>query len=302
MSTPTTILQAALASGATERKLLAPLICAVAGEVEGLAPQAFLRNATKLANTLRDLQRGLNLDVVVPESGSCIELEALGATLDWNSYPPKLVSPIRSASVPSDVERRGRLPMLTDTITRLKTVLGDRAAIGVALSGPQKLVSASDGHISLSDAAELVLTMVRLICSKGVNLIWLLEDSSNPPSDLEEWQLATAPILGTIRFYQAVPALHLPGNAEGWLPIVQELGSSAITCVDPEKSPGLATAVSNAGLFGVIVDSELTEITPSLRQFIGSHGCMLITSDADWSGRIPAREMGNKIELLKGLI
>lgn len=302
MSTPTTVLQTALASGATERKLLAPLICAIAGEVEGLAPQAFLRNATKLANTLRDLQRGLNLDVVVPESGSYIELEVLGATLDWNSYPPKLISPIKSTSVPSDIERRGRLPMLADTITRLKTVLGSRAAIGIALSGPQKLVSVSDGHVSLSDAAELVLAMVRLVCSKGVNLIWLLEDSSNPPSDLEEWQIVTTPIFGTIRFYQAVPALHLPGNAESWLPIVEGLGSSAVTCVDPEKSPDLATFVSNIGLFGAIVNPEIRELSPLARQFVSKPGCLFITSDADWSGRVPAREMGNKIELLKGLI
>lgn len=300
--TPISILQTALDSGAAERKLLAPLICAIAGEVEGLAPQAFLRNATKLANTLRDLQRGLGLDVVVPESGSTIELEALGAKLDWNSYPPKIISPFRSASLPSDLERRGRIPMLVDTVTRLKTVLGNRAAIGVALNGPQRLVSASCGGISLSDAAEVVLAMVRLVCSKGVNLVWLLEDSATPPSDSAEWQMVTAPILGTIRFYQAIPALHLPGAADDWLPIVEELGNNAVTCVDPEKSPGLAAAVSNAGLFGTIVSPELTEVTPLLRQFISSPGCLLITSDADWSGRIPAREMGSKIELLKELI
>ena len=299
---PITILQTALASGATERKLLAPLICAIAGEVEGLSPQAFLHNATKLANTLRDLQRGLGLNVVVPESGSNIELEALGAKLDWNSYPPKIISNIQSASVPSDFERRGRLPMLVDTVTRLKTVLGNRVAIGAALNGPQRLVAATGGEISLSDAAELVLAMVRLVCSKGVNLVWLLEDSANPPSDSAEWQMVTAPILGTIRFYQAVPALHLPGEADGWLPIVEELGSNAVTCVDPEKSPGLAAAVSNSGLFGAIVSPELTDITPVMRQYISSPGCLLLTSDADWSGRVPAREMSNKIEMLKGLI
>jgi len=39
-----------------------------------------------------------------------------------------------------------------------------------------------------------------------------------------------------------------------------------------------------------------------MRQYISSPGCLLLTSDADWSGRVPAREMSNKIEMLKGLI
>jgi len=302
MATPKTILQTALAGGAAERTLLAPLVCAAAGEVEGLTPRAMLRNPTKLANTLRDLQRGLALDIVVPESGSYIELEALGVTLNWDSYPPRIITPLRSASPPPDLERRGRLPMLSDTLTRLKTVLGERAVTGVALGGPQRLVAASGGNITLSAAAELVLATVRLVCSKGVDLIWLMEESADPPGDFSEWLMVTAPIWGTIRFYQAVPALHLPGRADGWLPVVEELGNNAVTCIDPEMAPNLAAQVSSTGLYGAIIVPGKIKPTPTLLQFLNSPGCLLLTSDADWAGRVPAREFGNTAELIKGLL
>jgi len=192
--------------------------------------------------------------------------------------------------------------MLSDTLTRLTAVLGDRAVTGVALSGPQRLVTASGGHITLSDAAELVLATVRLVCSKGVNLVWLMEESTDPPRDFAEWLMVTASIWGTIRFYQAVPALHLPGRADGWLPVVEELGNIAVTCIDPELAPGLAAQVSSTGLYGAIIVPGKIKPTPLLLQFLNSPGCLLLTNDADWAGRVPAREFGHTAGLLKGLL
>lgn len=302
MANPKAVLQTVLAGGSVERTLLAPLVCAVAGEVEGLAPQAFLRNATKLANTLRDLQRGLDLDIVVPESGTHIKLEALGVGLDWSCFPPRLTAQLRTGSLPTDLERRGRMPILLDTVTRLSPMLGGRAAIGIGLSGPQRLVTATEGRLSLSAAAELVLATVRLICAGGVDLIWILEDGANPPQDMSEWLSATTPIWGTIRFHQAVPALHLSGGADGWLAAVKELGETVVPCIDPVQAQVLANTARKIGLYGAVTSPVSRGISPDLREFVRGPGCLLLTSDTDWFGRVPARNLGSEIELLRQLL
>jgi hypothetical protein len=309
MLTPKQILKPVLSGGTVERTLLAPLTCVIASEVEGLSPREFLRSSTKLANTLRDLQRGLGLDIVVPESGSNIELEALGADLDWSSFPPRISTPPRE-TFDSHLEGLGRIPVLLDTIDRLKHMLGDRAAIGVALQGPQKLSALSGNHLTIADAAELILTVTRLVCSKGVDLIWILEDGSKPPTDQSNWLSLTAPIWGTIRFYQAVPALHLSGPSDGWLATVAELGGTAIPCVDPIQSPTLASAVREMGIYGAIVsvkggqsgvESDETKIAV-LREFTDGPGCLLLTSDDEWYGRVQARQLNSTTEKLKKML
>jgi hypothetical protein len=78
----------AINSRRLERPLVAPLLAAAAGEVEGLSPQAVLGHPTKLSNLLRDLTVGLRADVAVAEFGSLWDAEALGVPIDWSGGIP----------------------------------------------------------------------------------------------------------------------------------------------------------------------------------------------------------------------
>ncbi|MBP1155736.1 MULTISPECIES: hypothetical protein [unclassified Paenibacillus] len=300
MSSPKELLNTVLTGGRAGRKLLAPLVCAAAGEMASLSPKEFLNNSTKMANTLRDLQRALGLDVVVPESGSNIEWEALGAKLDWSVYPP------RPNSYPFEgdiaLAFRGRMPVLVETVKRLKQMLGDKAAVAVALQGPQRISDAGD--VGLDDAADFVLRMARVACESGADLIWLKEDGEHPPLDTDEYLALTAPIWGTIRFYQSVPALHLAGSADRWLDTVLDAGGSVIPCIDPLRSPELSAALKSAGTYGAIVGDDMLTLdkAASLRAFAQEPGCLLLTSESDWFGRVTARDFQTSIDQWKMLI
>ncbi len=268
MASPKQALLSAMAGGGAERKLLAPLLCAAAAETAGLPPKEFLHNATKLANTLRDLQRTLGLDAIVPESGFEPEGEA------------------------------SRRPVLLETLKRLKQMVGEKAAIAVALPGPQKLSAASGGEMDLDEAANSVLQAARLVCENGADLIWIMEDGDRFPQDANDYIALMAPVWGTIRFYQTVPALHLQGAADGWLDAVLNMDEGVLPCVDPIRSPALRQAAAD-GVFGAILhhgdDIHSAEITDFVRQ----PGCTLLTSDTDWYGQIPARDFQAVIDRWK---
>lgn len=293
---PGQILQQALTGGAIERPLIAPLATAVAGELAGLSPRAFLANATKLANSLNDLQRALSLDVVVAESGAALELEVLGAVLDWERWPPRPQAPLRPGPVPADLSTRGRLPVLLDAIGRLHTMLADRALVGVALYGPWRLARLAGAACPPAPAAALTLSLARLCCEAGARLIWLLEDGRDPPPDAGAYAAALAPVVGTIRFYQSVPALHLPGAAGGWQEVLKAMGGAVVPCYDPAAAPQLAAVVSPGTAYGIIVPAATATDNP--RSTAGP-GCLLLTSDREWAGQVAARELAQAVAALK---
>jgi hypothetical protein len=103
------LVRQALAGRGGDRPLFAPRACAIAGEIEGLSPPELLADPTKLANLLRELQRGSGLDVVWVASGSGIE------------HDPR------------------RLDAALEAARRLRAVLSDGAALGWSLPGPATL-------------------------------------------------------------------------------------------------------------------------------------------------------------------
>lgn len=270
MATPKDLLLSAMAGGGAERKLLAPLVCAAAAETAGLSAAEFLHNATKLANTLRDLQRTLGLDAIVPESGCDPESEA------------------------------SRRPILLETIKRLKQMVGERAVIAVALQGPQKMSAASGGGMDLDEAADSVLQSARSVCESGADLIWIMEDGDRLPQDADDYTALMAPVWGTIRFYQTVPALHLRGAADGWLDAVVNLDEGVLPCVDPIRSPALRQAVST-GVFGAILNHEDDIQSSEISHFVRQPGCVLLTSERDWHGDVAARDFQAMVNQWKRL-
>lgn len=306
MATAKQVIQSVLLGGVAERTLFAPLVSAAACAVTNLGPEEFLTHPTKLTNTLRDLQQGLALDIVIPESGSHLVAEAAGAELTWNTFPPDLNWSMDRIDA-FNLEGAGRLPTLLDVIDRLKYMLRERAAIGLMLDGPQRLSVLSGGKLSLDEAAQILLNITKQILSKGgVDILWFREEGP-PPPDGEEWMSVMDPLWGSIRFFQTLPALHLAGKADGWLDLIEGTGPICLPCFDPVQSPLLADRMRHGGNFGIIVPAARLgtdgdeEGKETYRSCLAEKDCVLVTNDGDWFGHVPPQAFKKGVERLRDL-
>jgi hypothetical protein len=310
--------------------LVAPLVAALGGEVEGLAPREVLSDATRLSGAVRELTRSLGVDVATVEFGSRWELEAAGVVLDWSAgFPPRA-----AAGAPVREPAGGRAPALLDAIDRVATVLGEAAVVAASVTGPvaaaAELAAASapapgvgaparhaavrappapaGGHGAATPsstlepgtagdvraAARLALAAVRALCEAGARLIWLVEDGARPPADAAALAQALTPVLGTVRFYRATPALHLAGAADPWLDAVKRL-RQAVPCFDPARSPALAAEFAGGRrAFGVLAAPG--DPPHALSQ---DPSCVLVAHDGELAGRVPARELQSAVRALR---
>ncbi len=172
---PAQILQTAAMGGTVQRPLLAPLVSAVAGELQGLQPEEFLRDTTKLSNAIRDLSRSLNVDVTVAEFGTLWDAEAMGLPLDWSGgFPPEPRGEL-PVPPPEDFAGSGRGPVVLEAVRRLSSLLGERVIVSAGVTGPARLSRLSGARLSAVEAVDLVLSAVRSLCEAGTKLVWVVE-------------------------------------------------------------------------------------------------------------------------------
>lgn len=282
--------------GTVGRPLLGPLVSAVAGELQGLSPEEFLRDTTKLSNAVRDLARSLNVDVAVAEFGTLWDAEAMGLDLDWSGgFPPE---PDGQIPVPpsEDFAGSGRGPVVIEAVRRLSGLLGDRVVVSAGVTGPARLSRLSGGNVPPAEAAGLILPAVRLLCEAGARLIWVVEDET-PPDDPSDLVSAMMPVWASIAFYQGIGALHVAGAADGWEPFIAS-GGPYLTCFDPDGSPTLASRFRSSGSFGLALPPG--EPGGTARALASTGRCFLLTNDGELSGRVPARDLRKTASALRG--
>ncbi|MEA2358307.1 MAG: hypothetical protein QOI62_1567 [Solirubrobacteraceae bacterium] len=284
--------------GTSDAPLVAPLIAALAGEVEGLSPTEVLANATKLSVLVRDLTRSLRAEVATVEFASAWDLEAAGAVLDWSGgFPPRVVG--GAVGDPAALTSSGRGPALLDAVGREVALLGDEAVVAASVTGP---VAATDAlpALDVAGAARLALAAVRALCDAGAGLVWVVEDGERPPADAELLARACASVFGTARFYRATAALHLRGAADGWLEAVRAL-RQAVPCFDADASPALAAELGGGTRpFGLIVGLDgAGSATIALAK---DPRCRLLVHDGELAGRRAARELHGAVAALRELI
>ena len=292
---PAQILQTAAMGGTVQRPLLAPLVSAGAGELQGLEPEEFLRDTTKLSNAIRDLARSLNVDVAVAEFGSLWDAEAMGLPLDWSAgFPPE---PKGELPVPSsaDFASSGRGPVVLEAVRRLSGLLGARVIVSAGVTGPVRLSRLSGGKQSALEAVDLVLSAVRSLCEAGAKLIWVVEDPE-PPEEPEALADAMVPVWQSIAFYQGTGALHIAGAADGWEPVVSS-GGPYLACFDPDASPGLAERFRSSGSFGLALPPG--QPGEAARELASTGRCVLLTNDAELAGVVAARDLRKTVSALR---
>jgi len=292
---PAQVLQAATTTGGTvECPLLAPLASAVAGELQGMGPEEFLRDTTKLSNAVRDLARSLKVDVAVAEFGTLWDAEAMGLPLDWSDGLPKPAGEL-PASPPADFAGSGRGPVVIEAVRRLSGLLGERVLVSAGVTGPTRLSRLSGGNLSAVEAVDLVLSAVRSLCEAGTKLIWVVEDEV-PPDDPDALADAMVPAWQSIAFYGGMGVLHVSGAADGWEPIVSS-GGPFLACFDPEASPGLAEHFRHAGSFGLALPP--CEPGETARELASGGRCVLLTNDAELAGVVAARDLRKTVSALR---
>src|SRR6266571_2702797 len=100
------------------RPLVLPIVFSLGAKVENVSAAAFLKNPTKIASALRQMRSHLQTDGVACYFDPYLEVEALGATLEYKSEgePPGIRWPSSAAAgkipsglrSPEDAAQHGR--------------------------------------------------------------------------------------------------------------------------------------------------------------------------------------------------
>jgi Uroporphyrinogen decarboxylase (URO-D) len=230
--TPRQILKGLLQGTPPPRPLFLPIVFSLGAKVENLPLRAFLCNATKITNSLRQIRTHLRSDGVACYFDPYLEAESLGATLQYTAedQPPTMKWPhaVEAGELPEnlrspeDAAKSPRVTVAVEVIERLKALLRDEPLLLAGVTGPFTLAAHllnlrpadAPPREDFSDAAlELAADTITQIATKfveaGANVIFIQENifpvlSAEP---CEAWAASLAPAFNIIRFYEALPVL-----------------------------------------------------------------------------------------------
>ena len=219
---------------APPRPLFLPVVFSPGARVENQPLSAFLANPTKICNAQRQLRGPLRTDGFSCYFDPFLEVEALGATLQWGAadQPPAVRWPqgAESGELPDDLRspeeavRAGRVPVALDVLRRLKAMLRDDSILMAGVTGPFTLAVRitqleTGGAWRAQEIPESVLELAASVVSRisgalveaGASLI-MIQEEVLPALSQERcaaWASALEPAFNIIRFYEALPVLQL---------------------------------------------------------------------------------------------
>jgi hypothetical protein len=207
-----------LSGRAPDRPLLVPLVHALAAQVVGWDIEPYLHDVPRMVRGSQALWRALGIDAIVSAGASCAEAEALGARLDWSTYPPAIAAPPNlDPGSPADVVTAGtRLSTAAEATSRLAATPGLDAAVVSAVTGPATLAAQASGDAAsderaLERAGDIIREVALAFARAGATALFVVEDRPppGPPHVHTVWRDALTSIAKVVRFHQAVPALVL---------------------------------------------------------------------------------------------
>ncbi len=256
-------------AGFQGQAIFAPVIHLMGSQIEAIEEDEFLYNPTRLSKGLSELRKALDVDVITCASSLSMEAEALGADIDWSSFPPKITGAIDPAIVetddPADILLSAeRIETAIESTKRLSSTEGSNVALCAALTAPGKLaneLSAYDFNNQdnayknklLDFSGRCIASITRKLCESGVHLIVLQElDMFDPAFDIESWNSAIIPICNMARFYRVKVAL-VPQNKsqvdmksiDDVLPVDASLCLSEASWLSTEKKESHGLALGN---------------------------------------------------------
>jgi acetophenone carboxylase len=198
--------------GKPHAPLFAPLLYGVASQIEALPPGEVVVDPTRLGKCLVELRRAVGVSSFVTAAPSAMEAEALGATVDRGSWPPRVVaqapdSVVDLADFDAEWERSEALAASIETTKRLAATEPGEPPILVGLTGPGQLVSQlfTEPRPSSWDLAGRALSaLARRYAQAGASALVVCERSA--PSDWNAFASALATVANVGRFHR-IPTL-----------------------------------------------------------------------------------------------
>jgi Uroporphyrinogen decarboxylase (URO-D) len=232
---PHELMKTILQGAAPRRPLFLPIVFSHAARIENLPLRAFLSNPTKITRALRQMRGHLRSDGLTCYFDPYLEIEALGAELDWDAgerrtfrRPGHRISgdlPIDAGAL-ENLASKGHIPVAVEVIRRLKSMVRDDVLLATGVSGPLRLAAQlaqsgqgeclekeiSTGALEL--AAEATAAVAKAFVEAGANVVIISEDLpvSFPGDATVASLLATT--VNIIRFYQSLPVLVLNPSAQ----------------------------------------------------------------------------------------
>ena len=216
------------------RPLLLPIVFSLGAKVENVPLGTFLGNPTKISNSLRQMRGYLRSDCATCYFDPCLEIEALGATLQrtsddhaptihWPQPAPvgELPQGLRS---PEEASKSGRVPVAVEVIRRMNSLPQRDYLLMAGVSGPltlavrmtqmenkEKLLSEDLSDAALELAASTVTQVTSAFLEAGADLIFIQEEILPVLSDegCDSWANLLTPTINLVRFYDALPVLQI---------------------------------------------------------------------------------------------
>lgn len=231
-STPRQMAKEFLNGFAPRRPLFLPILFSLGAKVENVPLSAFLRNPTKIASALRQMQTHLRSDGVACYFDPFLEVEALGATLErtsddqepaihWPRAAPRGEIPegLRTAE---EAANSGRVPVAAEVIRRMNALPNRDFLLMAGVTGPLTLAARLTrlegqenlGIEDLCDAAQelagsVATQMASTFLEAGADLIVIQEEivPGFSATVCDAWANLLAPTVNVSRFYEALPVL-----------------------------------------------------------------------------------------------
>ncbi|MFI5057194.1 MAG: uroporphyrinogen decarboxylase family protein [Candidatus Acidiferrales bacterium] len=304
---------------APPRPLFLPIVFSIGAKVENVPLGTFLSNPTKISSSLRQLRSHLRSDGVACYFDPCLEVEALGATLERVSddQPPIIHWPLpakmgdlpQGLCSPEEATKSSRVPVALEVIRRMNSLPQRDFLLMAGVTGPLTLAArilqlAHNEKLrseDLSDAAQelaaAVLTqMASTFLEAGADVI-IMQEEIVPTLSAEScgvWANLLAPAINVVRFYEALPVLQLTAASsvlENW-DVISQRQWDCIVCLPVEVVASRKREVSlktNDAWLGIALPvnafrSEVSgsnDILETLRPIISALRPAIITTAGD---------------------
>jgi hypothetical protein len=230
--TPRQMLNGLLQGTPPPRSLFLPIVFSLGAKVENLSLRAFLCNATKITNSLRQIRTHLRADGIACYFDPHLEAEALGATLQYaaEDHRPTLQWPHvteagelpESLHSPEDAAQSPRVTVAVEVMQRLKSLMRDEPLLCAGVSGPFTLaaqllalprteapVREDFSDVALELAASTITQVATKFVAAGASVIFIQENILPVLSaeHCDAWAQSLAPAFNIIRFYEGLPIL-----------------------------------------------------------------------------------------------
>ena len=202
-----------------------PWVCSFAAQLEQIQVKAMLSDAGLLSRALINTQKLFGYDAIVNVFDPSLEAEACGCKIDWGkdeSLPEVTSHPLSEGAAIgdldfSDLEKRGRLPVVLEATKRLNIIKGKEVAIIGMITGPLTLAKHLKGESfidspnqDIDEAADIISTagsislkMCRIYCELGVDAVVIAEEmpAQLNPAIFQEVVSSLRSIWNVSRFY-----------------------------------------------------------------------------------------------------